>query len=141
MPTLSDHIALDLHPTRTLVFAIRRMAVAGLNDAHAANAMLGQFGIGYRRPLILVRAMMAEIARVSARTVKVAPCCCARLTADESNILRAIELAPRAARAAHEMLSETLGTAECLGVMTTVQAVAEACRDLGRPIGLFRVSF
>lgn len=138
---MTDIVHLDpavrLHPTRTLVFALRRIAVGGLNDAHAATAMLGQFGLGYRRPLILLRAMMAEMARVATRTVKVAPSCCARLTADEGNLMRAIELADGEPRAAHMLLTETLGTADCLGVLTTAQAVAQSFLDLGKPLALF----
>lgn len=136
-PTLADHAALAVHPTRTLVFAMRRIALHGLNDAHAANAMLGQFGLGYRRPLILLRAMMLEIARAAARTITLAPYCCARLTADEANVMRALELAEHEAQAAHAMLAETLGTDDCLGAVTTAQALAQACLDLGKPLALF----
>ena len=48
---------------RLFLFVMRRMATAGVNDAHAANAMLGAFGRSYRRPLVLMRAMMLELAR------------------------------------------------------------------------------
>ena len=46
--------------------------------------MLGAFGRSYRRPLVLMRAMMLELARASSRKILVAPCCCARMTADEA---------------------------------------------------------
>jgi hypothetical protein len=34
---------------RRLLFVLRRMASAGVNDAHAANAMIGAFGRSCRR--------------------------------------------------------------------------------------------
>ena len=39
---------------RLFLFVMRRMASAGVNDAHAANAMPGAFGRSYRRPLVLM---------------------------------------------------------------------------------------
>jgi hypothetical protein len=65
---------------RLLLFGFRRLATHGLQDAHAANAMIGGFGLGFRRPLILLRALMAELSRVSNRKIVVAPCCCLRMT-------------------------------------------------------------
>src|SRR3546814_8985449 len=61
---------------RLFLYVMRRMATAGVNDAHAANAMLGAFGRSYRRPLVLMRAMMLEMARTSSRKILIAPCCC-----------------------------------------------------------------
>jgi len=57
------------------------MGATGLNDASAASAFIGLFGLSYRRPLVLVRALMAETARVSARTISLAPCCRGRMAA------------------------------------------------------------
>ena len=129
------------HPThqngRLLVFAIRRMAVGGLHDAHATHAVLAHFGLGYRRPLILMRAMMAEIARASQQTIKIAPCCCLRMTGDEAALLQVIEQACGNPHGAHAMLQQLMGTDACLGVLTTAQAVAQAFHDLGRPLALF----
>jgi hypothetical protein len=65
---------------RLLLYAIRRIGAHGLNDAHAANAMLSTFGQSYRRPLILLRAFLAETARVSKLKVTIAACCCGRMT-------------------------------------------------------------
>ena len=47
---------------RLLLFVFRRMGAHGLNDAHAANALLHAFGTAFRRPLMLLRAMMADVA-------------------------------------------------------------------------------
>src|SRR5881628_304358 len=83
-PELLPHAA-PAHPyRRLLLFAVRRMAAGGIADAHAAYALFTGFGLGYRRPLILLRALMAEVSRVSAAQLKVAPCCCARMTRDEA---------------------------------------------------------
>jgi hypothetical protein len=104
----------------------------GLNDAHAANAMLGTFGQSYRRPLILLRAFMAETARVSKLKVSVAACCCGRMTRDEIMLIDTLILALSDPRAAHESLSTCLGTADCLGALTSAQALNQAFSDLGR---------
>lgn len=127
----------DLRTGRVLLFVIRRMAAAGLDDAHAAHAVLAHFGMSYRRPLVLIRAMMAEIARASQQTVKVAPCCCLRMTGDEAMLLKTVEQAGEHPRKAHALLTGLMGTADCLGVLTTAQAVSQAFADLGKPLALF----
>src|SRR5688572_9699083 len=75
--------------SRLLLFAIRRVAAGGLNDAHVTNAFIASFGLAYRRPLILLRALMAELSRMSQRKIMVAPCCCPRMTAAETVVLAA----------------------------------------------------
>lgn len=127
----------DLRTARLLLFAIRRMAIAGLDDAHAAHAIFAHFGMSYRRPLVLIRAMMAEIARASQQTVKVAPCCCLRMTSDEATLLKIVEEAADHPRRAHALLTDLMGTPDCLGVLTTAQAVGQAFADLGKPLALF----
>ena len=122
---------------RMLIFAIRRMATFGLNDAHAAHATLSHFGMSYRRPLILTRTMMAEIARSSKQTVMVAPCCCARITKDEATLISALACANSDAAHAHFLLSDLMGTPDCLGAVTTAQALSQACADLGKPLEMF----
>lgn len=140
-PNFADAPAMPVYRTgRLLLFAVRRMAVAGLNDAHAAHAIFNHFGIGYRRPLVLIRALMAEISRASQQTVKVAPCCCLRMTGDEAKLLKAVEQVAAAPRQSHALLAELMGTEDCLGVLTTAQAVAQAFLDLGKPLALFPAS-
>ncbi|MGV3480677.1 MAG: DUF6628 family protein [Sphingobium sp.] len=144
---MSDHNADDLSaPTRPLpggrsdrilLFAVRRIAVHGLDDAHAAHAIFAHFGLGYRRPLVLIRAMMAEIARASVLTVMVAPCCCTRMTKHEAVLLSAIEAGLDDAPRANAMLGELMGTHDTLGVLTTAQAVAQSFFDLGKPLSLY----
>ncbi|QGP80793.1 DUF6628 family protein [Sphingobium sp. CAP-1] len=122
---------------RLFLFVMRRMATAGVNDAHAANAMLGAFGRSYRRPLVLMRAMMLELARASSRKILVAPCCCARMTADEGLMMQATGEALRDPNAAYDRVSELLGNDHALGALTCLQAVAQAHADLGRPLDLY----
>ena len=119
---------------RLLLFAMRRMAAAGLNDAHAAHGLLGAFGVSFRRPLILLRALMAEVSRASSRKIPVAPCCCPRMTAAEATLLRAVRIATDQPREAHARLCDLLGTERAFGALASAQAVAQAFADLGRPI-------
>ncbi|MEJ7935085.1 DUF6628 family protein [Sphingobium sp. AN558] len=122
---------------RLFLFVMRRMASAGVDDAHAANALLGAFGRSYRRPLVLMRAMMLEFARMSSRRILVAPCCCSRMTADEALIMRAAGEALRDPRIAYDHVSALLGNDHALGALTCMQAVAQAHADLGRPLDLY----
>lgn len=123
--------------SRLFLFAIRRMASGGVNDAHAANALLGSFGKSYRRPLILMRAMMLELSRVSNRKIMVAPCCCTRITSDEARLTRALGTGLHQPQKAFDDLSALLATPAVLGALTCAQAVAQAYMDLGCPIDLY----
>ncbi|MGE4323226.1 MAG: DUF6628 family protein [Sphingobium sp.] len=122
---------------RLFLFVLRRMATAGVNDAHAANAMLGAFGRGYRRPLVLMRAMMLELARASSRKILVAPCCCARMTMDEAVMMQAVGQSLDDPNATFDLIATLLGNDHALGALTCLQAVAQAHVDLGRPLNLY----
>jgi hypothetical protein len=119
---------------RLLLYAIRRIGAHGLNDAHAANTILGTFGQSYRRPLILLRAFLAETARASKLKVTIAACCCGRMTRDEIMLIDTLVLAMGDPHAAHQLLATCLGTLDCLGVLTSAQALNQAFGDLGRPL-------
>jgi hypothetical protein len=119
---------------RLLLYAIRRMGAHGLNDAHAANALFGTFGRGYRRPLILLRAFMAESARAARVTIRITACCCGRMTRDEILLIDTIISATRDPHAAYQSLSTCLGTLDCIGALTSAQALNQAFGDLGRPL-------
>jgi len=123
--------------SRLFLYILRRMATAGVNDAHAANAMIGAFGRSYRRPLVLMRAMMLELARSATRKILVAPCCCARMTADEGVLMQAVGTAVQDPRLAYDHVAALLGNDEALGALTCLQAVAQAHNDLGRPLDLY----
>lgn len=132
--TLLPHAAPASPYARLLLYGIRRMAAGGIADAHAAHAFLTGFGLGFRRPLMLLRAFMAEAARVSSTTLAVAPCCCARMTAAERTLLDAIAGAPDDPARAHTTLSELLRVRTCLGLVTSAQAVAAGFADNGMPL-------
>ena len=122
---------------RLFLYVMRRMAMAGVDDAHAANAMLGAFGRSYRRPLVLMRAMMLELARTSSRKILIAPCCCSRMTTDEALMMQAIGTTRRSPRTAYDDVASLLGNDHALGALTCLQAVAQAHSDLGRPLDLY----
>ncbi len=135
----AEHDFHDANGNRLFLFVLRRMAAAGVNDAHAANALFGHFGKGYRRPLVLMRAMMLEIARASGRRISVAPCCCTRLTADEGLLMQAMGVALSDPAGAYRLMATLLSTDAALGALTCAQAVSQAYADMGRPIGLYTV--
>lgn len=119
---------------RLLLMGVRRLGVGGLNDAHGASLMIGAFGLSFRRPLVLMRALMAELARASRRSIMIAPSCCCRMTIAESMLLRAVAGANVHPRRAHALLCDLCGIDGAIGVLSSAQAVAQAFGDLGRPI-------
>ncbi len=119
---------------RLLLFAIRRIASSGLNDAHAAHAFFVAFGRSFRRPLVLLRALMAELSRVSQAKLLIAPCCCPRLTEAEATLLAVIAASNDRPRDAHDRLARLLEVRNCLGALGSAQAVASAFQDCGRPL-------
>ncbi len=78
---------------RIVLICIRRMAAHGLRDAHAAWLALDTFGVNFRRPLVLLRAFMLELANASLRSIRIAPCCAMRMTEDEAWIMEVIRAA------------------------------------------------
>lgn len=132
--TLLPHDSPTSPYLRLLLFGIRRMAAGGIGDAHASHAIFTGFGLAYRRPLILLRALMAELARVSAAQIRLAPCCCPRMTHDEAALLDLIARAPAQPQSAHRALARLLRVHSCLGALTSAQAVATAFADLGMPL-------
>lgn len=119
---------------RVALFAMRRIGGHGLADARAAHALFTAFGEGFRRPLMLIRALMADMAAASAGPISIAPCCCARMTHAESallTILSRVELQPETARL---LLADLLGIRNVDGVLASAAAVAMAFADEGRPV-------
>ncbi len=119
---------------RIALFALRRMGAQGLHDARASHAMFTAFGQDFRRPLVLMRALMAELAGTAADTIAIAPCCCPRMTAAERTmltILSRVETAPDAARL---LLGDLLGVRRVDGVLASAAVLATAFADDGRPI-------
>ena len=133
-PAILPHSSPDCPYSRLLLFAMRRMAAGGLNDAHAAHALIAGFGINFRRPLVLLRALMAEMSRVSGKTLLIAPCCCGRMTDDEARMIAAISGSNDSPAAAARMLGVLLNIETPLGVLTSAQAVESCFADLGMPL-------
>lgn len=134
MTTVLPHPLPPCENARIALFAMRRMGANGLGDALAAHTLFTAFGQGFRRPLILMRALMADLAGSAAGTIAIAPCCCARMTPAEAallSILARIETAPDTARL---LMTDLLGVRRVDGVLTSAAAVAAAFADEGRPV-------
>lgn len=134
--TIVPHPLPESRVARTILLAIRRMAAGGLDDAHASNLMMGTLGLAYRRPLMFLRVLMAEVSRVSERSIAIAPCCCPRMTDGEAAFLLAIESGrdhPHVARAAFARIT---GTLDMLPALSVAQALGDALDDTGRPLAL-----
>ncbi|MCW6534426.1 DUF6628 family protein [Sphingomonas lycopersici] len=121
---------------RALLFAMRRMGTHGLADARAAHAIFTLFREGFRRPLTLLRALMADLAASAAMPIAIAPCCCARMTTAEAGLLAAIGQVDTTPDKAALLLSDLLGLRRADGVLASVAALAAAFADEGRPIGV-----
>lgn len=132
--TLLPHALPACPNARLALFALRRMGAHGLSDARAAHAMFTAFGQAFRRPLVLLRAMMHDLATHAAGTIAIAPCCCARMTPAEAallTVLARIETAPGAARL---LMADLLGVQRVEPVLMSTAAVAAAFADEGRPV-------
>ncbi|MDF0488687.1 hypothetical protein PX554_11140 [Sphingomonas sp. H39-1-10] len=125
----------DCDHARLFLFAFRRMGAHGLNDAVAAHAMLRAFGTAYRRPLMLMRALMDDIATHTGATIAIAPCCFARITHAEAAMLTVVARVEREPAAAALLLADLLGMRRPEGVLASTASVAAAFADAGRPIG------
>lgn len=119
---------------RLILFAIRRMAVHGLKDAHAANAMLGQFGLSHRELLTLLRGFLSELASVSLRVVTVAPCCSPRMTLDEARLLSLLATANADPAWARYHLEQLTGGAGALSPLSAAMAFTDTLNELGHAL-------
>jgi len=119
---------------RIALFAVRRMGAHGLGDARAALALVNAFGQQFRRPLTLLRALMADLAGSAAGPIAIAPCCCMRVTAAEAALLTVLGRAETQPDAARVLLADLLGIRRVDGVLASAAALAAAFADEGRPI-------
>lgn len=117
-----------------LLYVIRRMGAHGLHDAAATNALLGVFGMTYRRPMIMLRAFMAETARGADKKILIAACCWARMTIDEARLIEAIATSLDDPRGASLLSRQTMGCDQDVGALSAAQAVCMAFEDLGRTL-------
>lgn len=129
-----SHPLPEAPPSRIALLAIRRMGAHGLHDAAAAHALFCNFGQGFRRPLVLLRAFMADLAATAEGTIAIAPCCCPRMTGAEAALVAVLARVEGQPEAAHLLLADLLGTRRVDGVLAGAAAVAAAFADAGRPI-------
>ena len=92
--------------------------------------------MNYRRPLIILRALMLEVSRTSERSIAIAPCCCRRMTMDEAALLGAVEAAVARPGIARTLMARVTATLDCLAPVSAAQALNHAFADLGRPLAL-----
>lgn len=121
---------------RVILFAMRRMGAHGLADARAAHALFTTFGEAFRRPLTLLRALMADMATNAAAPIAIAPCCCARMTSSERVLLAIIGRVETRVESARLLMQDLLGQRHVDGVLASAAAVAMAFADEGRPVAV-----
>lgn len=119
---------------RLLLFGIRQMGGHGLHDASAANAFVTGMGHGFRRPLVLLRALIAEISAEALGPIQIAPWCCPRMTAAEATLLRAVGCARARPALAELLLADLMGVRAAGSITATAAAVAHAFDDLALPL-------
>lgn len=129
------HPAPECPNARLALYAMRRMGANGLGDAHAAHALFSAFGESFRRPLVLLRALMADLAAGANGTIAIAPCCCPRATAAETTLLAILATVETAPDRGLLLMGDLLATRRADGVLASAAAVAAAFADEGRPIG------
>lgn len=120
---------------RLVIFGLRRMGAHGLNDAAVAHAFMTAFGKDFRRPLVLLRILVAELGTTSTRPIQIAPWCCPRLTGSEATLLAVLDRAMINEPAAALLLADLLGVRDAHGPLATATALSIALADLGLPLG------
>lgn len=134
-PTPHHISAIDSHALKLVLHLVRRMAAHGIDDAHAAQAAFGFFGLGYRRPLILIRALILEMARGSHRRIRISPCCSFQMTDDEALLIDALIHARPQNEIGHWSMRTLLGGANHLPALSAAMACHDALADMGHPVG------
>lgn len=119
---------------RTALFAMRRMGAHGLNDARAAHAFFTAFGESFRRPLMLMRGLMVDLATAAAGPISIAPCCYSRMTHAEAAVLTILSRVEVHTDTAQLLMTDLLGIRAVDGVLASAAAVAMAFADEGRPL-------
>jgi hypothetical protein len=99
----------DSRIERSVLFAVRRMAAHGVRDVSAAWLILDLFSTGFRRPLVLLRAFMLELAHAATGPIRVAPCCTPRMTEHEGLIMLSLFSAARDLAAAEAAIGKLTG--------------------------------
>ncbi len=113
---------------RSVLFAVRRMAAHGVRDVSAAWLILDLFSTGFRRPLMLLRAFMLELAHAATGPIKVAPCCAPRMTEHEGLIMLTLFAAAGDLATAEDALARLTGSPQ---VFEPLSAAAVFGRAIG----------
>jgi hypothetical protein len=121
---------------RLLLFGIRQLGAHGLNDAATAHAFITAFGKEFRRPLLLLRTLMAEMSAASSGPIQIAPWCCARMTASEGALIEVVASVERDSERARLLLGDLLGIRRVDGMLATAHALGNAFADSGMPVEL-----
>ena len=119
---------------RLTLIALRRMAAHGIHDAQAALILFNHFGINFRKPLVLLRAFIAELSQCSARNITIAPCCAMRMTTDEGRMVGVLATAATNPRIAARHLRLLANSSAISAPLSTAAAFSEALADLGQPL-------
>jgi hypothetical protein len=138
-PSLSNllpHAAPTAPWPRVMLVAIRRMAAHGLYDASASLLMMRELGLHFRKPLLMLRTLLLEIAQVARQPVPVAPCCALRMTMQERDLLTALAVADRDPALAEECLYRLTCGAPTASLLATLRMAARALGEAGRPLDL-----
>lgn len=118
---------------RLLLFGVRQMGTNGIHDASVAHAFVTAFGMHFQRPLVLLRALMAEISTAASGPIQIAPWCCPRMTGAEAVLLDVLGRVRHNTEGAHMLLADLLGTRDAYGVLSTAHALSEAFADMALP--------
>ncbi len=119
---------------RLVLFSVRRMAAHGIRDAHAANLLFNTFGLHFRRPLVLLRAFLAEFAQCSQRRITIAPCCALRMTHDEAAMVGILASAASNPACASRHLRALAGAPDVAAALSAAAAFNDALADAGQPL-------
>jgi len=118
--------------SRALLVAARRMAIHGLHDASAALLMVQNFGLHFRKVLVLLRSFMLESSQSAQGAIMIAPCCAPRMTAQEYALIGAITCAGADPALASQYLHQLTGAAHCDGLLATARMLAGAIAESGQ---------
>lgn len=130
---LPHHVPQD-GATRAILVALRRMAIHGLHDASAALLMFEHFGLHFRKPLVLMRALLMEVSQTTRKPIQIAPCCAPRMTSAENALLRAMACAAHDPAQASQHLRDLTQAPVIEGLLATTRVLASALHDSGRLI-------
>jgi len=114
---------------RSVLFAVRRMAAHGLRDVSAAWLMLDLFSTGFRRPLVLLRAFMLELAHAASGPIRVAPCCAPRMTEHEGLIMLVLFSAADDLASTEDALARLTGRAGVFEPLSAAAVFGRAIRE------------